>query len=296
MIRTKGEKAFLAASHAVLLLITACVVIPFLLLFMSSITDENELVAHGYSFWPSKFSLEAYRYLIRKGSSIFRAYGLTTAATLIGTAAHLIMGSMLAFALSLRDLPGKKFFSFYVFFTMLFSGGLVPTYLLYTNTLHIKNTFWALVVPYLMLNAIHVLLMRTFFTNSIPSAIYDAAEIDGAGIFTIYTKVVLPLGKPILVTVGLFAALDYWNDWLNGLYFMSDMDMYGIQTLLYRILEDIRTLASRAEGASAFATIQIPSTAIRMAIAFVAIIPIVIIYPFLQKYFQEGIALGAVKG
>ncbi len=296
MIRTKGEKAFLAASHAVLLLITACVVIPFLLLFMSSITDENELVAHGYSFWPSKFSLEAYRYLIRKGSSIFRAYGLTAAATLIGTAAHLIMGSMLAFALSLRDLPGKKFFSFYVFFTMLFSGGLVPTYLLYTNTLHIKNTFWALVVPYLMLNAIHVLLMRTFFTNSIPSAIYDAAEIDGAGIFTIYTKVVLPLGKPILVTVGLFAALDYWNDWLNGLYFMSDMDMYGIQTLLYRILEDIRTLASRAEGASAFATIQIPSTAIRMAIAFVAIIPIVIIYPFLQKYFQEGIALGAVKG
>ena len=263
---------------------------------MSSITDENELVAHGYSFWPSKFSLEAYRYLIRKGSSIFRAYGLTAAATLIGTAAHLIMGSMLAFALSLRDLPGKKFFSFYVFFTMLFSGGLVPTYLLYTNTLHIKNTFWALVVPYLMLNAIHVLLMRTFFTNSIPSAIYDAAEIDGAGIFTIYTKVVLPLGKPILVTVGLFAALDYWNDWLNGLYFMSDMDMYGIQTLLYRILEDIRTLASRAEGASAFATIQIPSTAIRMAIAFVAIIPIVIIYPFLQKYFQEGIALGAVKG
>ena len=296
MIRTKGEKAFLAASHAVLLLMTACVVIPFLLLFMSSITDENELVAHGYSFWPSKFSLEAYRYLIRKGSSIFRAYGLTAAATLIGTAAHLVMGSMLAFALSLRDLPGKKFFSFYVFFTMLFSGGLVPTYLLYTNTLHIKNTFWALVVPYLMLNAIHVLLMRTFFTNSIPSAIYDAAEIDGAGIFTIYTTVVLPLGKPILVTVGLFAALDYWNDWLNGLYFMSDMDMYGIQTLLYRILEDIRTLASRAEGASAFATIQIPSTAIRMAIAFVAIIPIVIIYPFLQKYFQEGIALGAVKG
>ena len=296
MIRTKGEKAFLAASHAVLLLITACVVIPFLLLFMSSITDENELVAHGYSFWPSKFSLEAYRYLIRKGSSIFRAYGLTAAATLIGTAAHLIMGSMLAFALSLRDLPGKKFFSFYVFFTMLFSGGLVPTYLLYTNTLHIKNTFWALVVPYLMLNAIHVLLMRTFFTHSIPSAIYDAAEIVGAGIVTIYTKVVLPLGKPILVTVGLFAALDYWNDWLNGLYFMSDMDMYGIQTLLYRILEDIRTLASRAEGASAFATIQIPSTAIRMAIAFVAIIPIVIIYPFLQKYFQEGIALGAVKG
>ena len=296
MIKTKGEKALIFASHFFLAVTTLCVIVPFILLFMSSITDENELIAHGYSFWPGKFSLEAYHYLIRKGSSIFRAYGLTIAATCVGTIAHLLMGSMLAFCLSMKTLPGRKFWNLYVFFTMLFSGGLVPTYLLYTNTLHIKNTFWALVVPYLMLNAVHVLLMRTFFSNSIPSAIFDAAEIDGAGTFTIYRKIILPLGKPILVTVGLFAALDYWNDWLNGLYFMSDMSMYGIQTFLYRIMEDIRTLASTAQGASSFATIQIPSTAIRMAIAFVAIIPIAVLYPFLQKYFQEGITLGAVKG
>lgn len=138
--------------------------------------------------------------------------------------------------------------------------------------------------------------MRSFFSSSIPDAIYEAAEIDGAGLFTTYTKIVLPLGKPILVTIGLFAGLDYWNDWLNGLYFMSDQKMYGIQTLLYRILEDIRTLASSAMGSAAATSIKIPSVSIRMAIAFVAIIPIIIIYPFLQKYFQEGIALGAVKG
>ncbi|MDY4192554.1 MAG: carbohydrate ABC transporter permease [Oscillospiraceae bacterium] len=296
MLQTKGEKAFQLIAHLVMILETICVILPFVLLIMSSFTDENELVAYGYSFWPNKFSIEAYKYLIKKGGSIFRAYGLTIAATVVGTTIHLMMGSMLAFSLALKNLPGKKFFSFYVFFTMLFSGGLVPTYLTYTNVFHIKNTFFALVVPYLMLSAIHVLLMRSFFSSSIPDAIYEAAEIDGAGLFTTYTKIVLPLGKPILVTIGLFAGLDYWNDWLNGLYFMSDQKMYGIQTLLYRILEDIRTLASSAMGSAAATSIKIPSVSIRMAIAFVAIIPIIIIYPFLQKYFQEGIALGAVKG
>ena len=161
--------------------------------------------------------------------------------------------------------------------------------------LHVKNTFFGLLVPNLMLCAIHVLLMRSYFSTSIPDAIYEAAEIDGAGIFTIYSRIVLPLGKPIIVTISLFAGLDYWNDWLNGLYFISDQKKYGIQTMLFRILEDIRVLASASLG-SAGMNIKIPSVSIRMAIAFVAIIPIIIIYPFLQKYFQDGIALGAVKG
>ena len=200
----------------------------------------------------------------------------------------------MAFSLSLNGLPGKRFFSFYVFFTMLFSGGLVPTYLIYTNVFHIKDTFLALVVPYLMVSAVHVLLMRSYFTNSVPYALYEAAEIDGANLFRIYRSVALPLGKPIIVTIGLFAGLDYWNDWLNGLYFMNDMKKYGIQTYLYRIIEDIRALAANAIGANE--GIKIPSVSIRMAVAFIAILPIIIIYPFLQKYFQEGIALGAVKG
>lgn len=296
MIRTKGERAFQAVAHIVMILMVLCVMAPFILLIISSFTDENELVAHGYSFFPNKLSIEAYKYLIKKGSSIFRAYGLTVAATLVGTTIHLSMGSMLAYCLALKGLPGRKLLSFFVFFTMLFSGGLVPTYLTYTNLFHIKNTFFALVVPYLLLSAINVLLMRSFFVSNIPPALFEAAEIDGAGVLKVYTSVVLPLGKPILVTIGLFAGLDYWNDWLNGLYFMSNPKMYGIQTLLYRILEDIRTLASTSMGSAAAMSIRIPSVSIRMAIAFVAIIPIIIIYPFLQKYFQEGIAMGAVKG
>ncbi len=295
MIRTRGDKTFEAVSHIVMILVTLCVILPFILLVVSSFTEESELVAHGYSFFPKKLSLESYRYLFKKGGSIMRAYGTTILVTLVGTALHVTMGSMLAFALSMKGLPGKRFWSFYVFFTMLFNGGLVPTYLTYTNMLHVKNTFFGLLVPNLMLCAIHVLLMRSYFSTSIPDAIYEAAEIDGAGIFTIYSRIVLPLGKPIIVTISLFAGLDYWNDWLNGLYFISDQKKYGIQTMLFRILEDIRVLASASLG-SAGMNIKIPSVSIRMAIAFVAIIPIIIIYPFLQKYFQDGIALGAVKG
>ncbi len=288
------ERAIQVFYHVVLIIMSLLVILPFVLLFMSSITDENELVAHGYAFWPRVFSTNAYSYLIRRGASIFRAYGYTILTTVVGTTIHLLMGTMLAFVLSLNGLPGKRIFSFYVFFTMLFSGGLVPTYLIYTNIFHIKDTFLALVVPYLLLSAIHVLLLRSYFTNSIPTALYEAAEIDGANLFRIYWSVALPLGKPIVVTIGLFAGLDYWNDWLNGLYFINNAKKYGIQTYLYRILEDIRALAANAIGGNE--GIKIPSVSIRMAIAFISILPIIVIYPFLQKYFQEGIALGAVKG
>lgn len=294
MKRISGETVFQIISHIVLILVAFLIIMPFILLLMSSLTAENELVAHGYAFWPKVFSLEAYEYLVQRGESIFRAYATTIVTTIVGTAIHLLLGTMMAFSLSLNGLPGKRFFSFYVFFTMLFSGGLVPTYLIYTNVFHIKDTFLALVVPYLMVSAVHVLLMRSYFTNSVPYALYEAAEIDGANLFRIYRSVALPLGKPIIVTIGLFAGLDYWNDWLNGLYFMNDMKKYGIQTYLYRIIEDIRALAANAIGANE--GIKIPSVSIRMAIAFIAILPIIIIYPFLQKYFQEGIALGAVKG
>ncbi len=294
MKKSRNVIAYQVFSHVVLIIMAIIVIMPFILLFMSSITDENELVAHGYSFWPRVFSMNAYQYLLNRGETIFRAYGYTILTTIVGTAAHIFMGTMLAFVLSLNGLPGKRFFSFYVFFTMLFSGGLVPTYLIYTNIFHIKDKFFALVIPNLMLSAVHVLLLRSYFTKSIPQALYEAAEIDGASLFRIYRSVVLPLGKPIIVTICLFAGLDYWNDWLNGLYFISTSKKYGIQTYLYRILEDIRALAANAIGGNE--GIKIPSVSIRMAIAFISILPIIILYPFLQKYFQEGIALGAVKG
>ena len=295
MVQSKGRKVYQAVINIVLMLMTLCMVLPLVLLFMSSITEENTLVANGYSFFPAKFSLEAYLYIMQNANTVFRAYGITILVTVIGTAAGLCLCSMIAFPLSLKDLPGRRVISFYVFFTMLFSGGLVPSYIMWTTMFHIKNTLWAYILPNFLLGAFNIILMRTFFTTGIPADLYEAAKIDGASYLTIYKKIVLPLGKPILVTVGLFTGLSYWNDWTNGLYYISKSEMLSIQALLNRMIQDIQALASQSTADSG-SLMQIPQVSIRMAIAFVAILPILIVYPFLQKYFASGIMMGAVKG
>jgi ABC transporter, permease protein len=183
---------------------------------------------------------------------------------------------------------------------MLFNGGLVPTYLMYVNYFHIKNTIWALIIPNLLLSANNVLMIRSYFMTSIPEALYEAAKIDGAGHAKIFFQITFPLGKPILVTMGLFSALAYWNDWTNGLYYLSGnqgQKLYSIQNLLNQMITDIQYLASgKVAGNIGAEVAKLPTTSIRMAIAFIAMLPLFIIYPFLQKYFAEGITLGAVKG
>ena len=295
MIRTKGQTAYQTMINIVLIGVTLITVLPMVLLFMSSITEENTLVVNGYSFFPEKFSLGAYRYILQNASTIFRAYGITILVTVIGTALSLLLTTLMAFPLSLKDLPGRRALNFYVFFTMLFSGGLVPSYIMWTNTFHIKNTLLAYLLPNLLMGAFNIILARTFFTTNIPNDIYEAAKIDGAGYLTIYAKIVLPLSKPILVTIGLFTWLAYWNDWTNGLYYISDSGMLSVQALLNRMIQDIQALSAHSSISSGGA-MQIPQVSIRMAIAFVAIFPILLIYPFLQKYFANGIMLGAVKG
>lgn len=300
MLKSRENMIFQIVAHVVMVLVVICIAAPFILLFMSSITEENTLIRNGYSFFPEKFSLASYQYIFTSGNKIFKAYGMTILVTAIGTIANALMSGMLAYGLSLKNLPFKKFFSFYVFFTMLFNGGLVPTYMLYTETFHIKNTIFALIVPSLMLSAMNVMLIRTYFSGSIPAALYEAAEIDGATHFRIFGSIVLPLGKPILITMGLFSGLAYWNDWTNGLYYLSGTEgqkLYTIQNLLNEMITKIQFLSSSGMGSTMGSEAsKIPSTGVRMAIAFVAMIPILVIYPFLQKYFQEGISLGAVKG
>ncbi|MDU5945538.1 MAG: carbohydrate ABC transporter permease [Paenibacillus macerans] len=289
---------FQTIAHIVMMLVVLISVLPFLLVFMSSITEENSLIVHGYSLFPQKFSLYAYEYIAQKGDKILRAYGITLFITVVGTLVNLLLTALLAYPLSRRDLPGKKFFSFYVIFTMLFNGGLVPTYLMYANTFHIKNTIFALLIPTLLLSAMNVLLMRTYFRTSIPEALIEAAEIDGAGQFNIFFSIIVPLGKPILVTLGLFAALGYWNDWTNGLYYLTGTkgeDLYSIQNFLNKLITDIQYLANAQFSGGGAQAAKMPSVSIRMAIAFVAMIPILVLFPFLQKYFEKGITLGAVK-
>jgi len=288
-------KVYQLVVNFLLLLVTLCMVLPLVLLFLSSITDEKVLVANGYSFIPEKFSLAAYEYIIQQASTIWRAYGITIFVTLAGTAGSLFLASLTAFPISIPELPGRNVISFFVFFTMLFSGGLVPSYIMWTTIFGIRNTIYAYLLPNFLLSAFNIILIRTFFQTNIPGEIYDAAKIDGASYMKIYWKIVLPLGKPILAAVGLFTALTYWNDWTNGLYYISDPKLLSIQTLLNRMVQDIKALTANS-AASSGTLLHIPQVSIRMAIAFVAILPILMIYPFLQKYFASGIMLGAVKG
>jgi putative aldouronate transport system permease protein len=295
MVLSSTGKIYQGVINAVLIVVTLWMVLPLILLFMSSITEENSLIVNGYSFFPKKLSLASYLYIVTNSSSVFNAYGITIFVTVVGTTATLLLTSMVAFPLSLRDLPGRRVISFYIFFTMLFSGGLVPSYIMWTTVFHIKNTIWAYIFPNFLLSAFNVILVRTYFQASIPVDIYNAAKIDGAGYLTIYGKIVLPLGKPILVTISLFSGLGYWNDWTNGLYYISSSRMLSIQALLNRMIQDIQALMANSTADSG-ALMQIPQVSIRMAIAFVAVLPILIAYPFLQKYFESGIMLGAVKG
>ena len=300
MTDSKSSRQFQIGINAVLILVTLMVVLPFLLVFVSSITDENVLIRNGYSFFPEKISFYAYQYIIRQGDKILRAYGVTILATFLGTILNVAMSALMAYPLSVRTLPYRRGITFFIFFTMLFNGGLVPTYLMYVNYFHIKNTLWALVIPNLLLSANNVLMIRSYYMTSIPDALFEAAKIDGAGHLRIFLSLVLPLGKPILVTMGLFSGLAYCNDWTNGLYYLSGnagQKLYSIQNLLNQMITDIQYLASgKVAGNIGAEVAKLPATSIRMAIAFIAMLPLFIIYPFLQKYFAEGITLGAVKG
>ncbi|MGG1553732.1 MULTISPECIES: carbohydrate ABC transporter permease [Paenibacillus] len=294
----KENQGWQWAAHTVMILFSLTCLLPFALLVMSSITDETTILQNGYSFFPKQFSLTAYQYLWEQSSLIFNAYGITFLITIVGTVASLAITSMLAYPLSRRDLPGGTFFAFVLFFTLLFNGGLVPTYLVYTQLLDMKNTLWALIIPGLLMNGFNVLLMRTFFMTTIPVPVLESASIDGATEFKMYYKIVLPLSLPILATVGLFQGLAYWNDWNNGLIYVTDPKLFSLQNVLNRIMSDIQFLASNGDlGASAGAKVaQLPSETFRMAIAVIAVIPILIAYPFFQKYFVKGMTIGAVKG
>ena len=282
-----------------MILVTVMAVLPFVLVFLSSITEENTLVLNGYSFFPEKFSLYAYEYIVMKGKKIFRAYAVTLFVTVVGTSINVMISAMLAYPLSLKDLPGKRIFTFYVVFTLLFNGGLVPTYLMYTSAFNVKNTIFALIVPNLLMHTMNVLLMRTYYSTSIPAELFEASEIDGASQFKIFGSIILPLGKPIAVTMALFSGLSYWNDWTNGLYYLTGYDgekLYSIQNFLNKVVTDIQYLNSSQVGSNSDILAKLPTVSVRMAIAFVAMIPILVLFPFLQKYFSKGNAMGAVKG
>lgn len=291
---TRERKKWSVAGNTVLGLLAMLAVLPFILLIIASLTDENTAITNGYSYFPAKWSLDAYRYLINEGITIVRAYGVTIFVTVAGTVCSIVMTSMLAYMLSKEGLPGKKIFNFLLVFTMLFSGGQVPSYIVYASMLHIKDTMFALLVPNLMMGAFAVILVRNYFTNSIPRELLEAARIDGAKEGKILFKIVIPLAKPIMATIGMMTAMSYWNDWQNGLYYLNDTKFYSIQNILNAINSSVQFLASNSVNGVRFG--DIPSNTVRMAIAVVGILPLILIYPFFQKYFVKGLTIGSVKG
>lgn len=293
----KEKTAWQIGAHIILAIGSLLAILPFVLLIIASFTDNQTALVNGYSFMPEKWSLEAYAYIAREWATIGRAYLVTIIVTVVGTLLSLVITSTFAFAISNEKLPGHGILMFLCIFTMLFNGGLVATYYVYTNVFHIKDTIWALIVPSFLMSPFNVVLMKNYFVNSISPSIIEAAKIDGANVFYIFRKIVIPLSVPILATVGLMTAIAYWNDWTNGLYYLSERNgsqYYTIQLILNKINENVNFLANNSDVA-AHTQVTLPTTTIRMAIAVVGVLPIMVAYPFFQKYFVKGITLGGVK-
>lgn len=295
----KQDMGMRRLSFTVMLILSILALLPFILLVIASFTDSAAVTANGFSFFPEKWSLEAYTYILAEWQTIGQAYLVTIFVTVVGTVLSLVITSMLGYALSCRDLPGQRVIMMMLMVAMLFNGGVVATYIIYTNLLHIKDTIWALIIPNLLMNAFNVILVKNYFSTSISPSLREAAYLDGAGEFKTFIKVVLPLSKPIMATIGLMTAIAYWNDWTNGLYYLSDRygsQYYTIQLLLNRINDNVSYLTTHAaELGMAASSSTLPSATIRMAIAVVGIVPIIIAYPFFQGYFVKGISIGGVK-
>ena len=299
MKRSKEERVFTALSHIVLIAMCVCVLVPLALLIISSFTDNNTLIQNDYSFFPSKLSLENYTYVFESNNKVMNAYlvsiGLTVVGTVFGTALTVQTG----YVISRPGLHGRRVMAFLVFFTLLFNGGLVPTYINYTQTFGIKNTFAALLIPTLLMNGFYVMLVKSYFTANVPEEILEAASIDGAGEFRKYFSIAIPMARPIIATVALFIAIAYWNDWNNGyIYISTRTELYSIQNLLHRMQQNIDFLVQNSSAVSNVRTgnANIPSEGIRMSIAVLGVLPILICYPFIQNNFIKGITLGGVKG
>jgi len=280
--------------NVLLILLSLAAILPFLLILSSSLTDDYVLTRFGYNFFPRAFSAYAYEFVFsRNGAYVLHSAWLTLLVTIIGTSLSLLIAPLLAYPLSRRDFKYARFFTFLVFFTMLFNGGIVPSYIMWSQVFHVKNTIWALIFPGMLFNGFFIILYKNYFATNIHPSLIEAARIDGAGEWQIYFRIVLPLSLPILATIGLMVGLGYWNNWTNGLYYITDQKLFTLQQLLKNIIENIRALADIAGGS--FPVSEIPSNSVRMAMAVIGIVPIMILYPFFQNAFIAGIAIGGVK-
>jgi putative aldouronate transport system permease protein len=267
--------------------------IPFIMLISASFSSEHSILNYGFQLVPREWSLNAYQMLFKWPQDIIRAYGVTIFVTVAGTVSGLFVVSMTAYVISRRDFLYRNKLTFYFYFVTLFNGGLVATYIIMIRYYNLKNSLLSLILPYAV-NVFYLIIMRSFMT-SIPESLGESAKIDGAGDFTIFIRIILPLSKPALATIGLFIALDYWNDWYNAMLYITNYKLYPLQYLLYNMLS-AQDAMSRISSESSINITNMPLQTLKMAMACIATGPILLVYPFVQKYFIKGITVGAVKG
>lgn len=292
--KSKDKLLLEMIGYVALTILALFCIFPFLLVVSSSLTEESKIIENGFQLFPTAFSTEAYKILFEYPAEMLKAYGVTISVTLLGTLFGLFLTSMTAYVLARKDFKWRNKFSFFFFFTTLFSGGLVPWYLLIVNYLELKDTLLVLILPMLM-NVFYIIVMKSFM-SSIPEAIIESAKIDGAGDFQIYVRFILPLSKPALATIGLFIALAYWNDWYNALLFIQKEELMPLQYYLYRMLGNMDGMRKAMMASGAVVNVNLPTESLKMAMTIVATGPILLAYPFIQRYFVQGLTIGAVKG
>ena len=280
---------------AIFAILCALTIFPFLLLVSVSISSAEAVAKFGHQLIPQQISWDAYIFVFENPQTILRAYGVTFIVSLLFMVFGVLLMAMVAYPLSRSKLKGRNVINFYIYFTMLFGGGLIPTYLLVASTLHLNNTLWVYILPH-MISPWYVFMMRTFF-QGIPGEIIESATVDGASEYTIFVKMILPLSKPVLATVALMMFLGKWNDWNTALIYISDANLYSLQYLLQKILRELDMISQMQQaGMGSVDVSKIPGETMRMAMAVVAAGPALVVFPFFQKYFVKGLTVGAVKG
>lgn len=295
-VQTKAEKTINTVIHLIFIVLCGVCLYSFLIIVGSSFQTQKDISLNGFSVIPQHFSLDSYKMILSNPTQLINSYAVTTIVTVIGTICGLWLVSTCGYVLSRKSYRYKSILAFYVFFTMLFNGGIVPSYILITKWLGIKDTILALILP-TMVSAWYIILMKGFF-QAIPDSLIESAKIDGAGELLIFVRIIIPISKPAFATIGLFYVLQYWNDWWLSLMYIDNNKLLQLQYMLMRILKNAEFLNSAAaiqygmikEG------VEIPTQGLRMAMCVLAAGPILVVFPFFQKYFVKGLTVGAVKG
>lgn len=289
------DQAIQVLIYIVVIALCLVILLPCINVVALAFNDGADAARGGIWFWPREFTLDNFKEVFKDGS-IKTAYIITIARTVIGTFLSLMVTTLAGYSLKQKDLPGRTLITVLITFTMLFGGGLIPTYIQYNN-LHLLNSFWVYVVPSLV-SVTYLLMIRTFF-EGIPDSLEESAKLDGCGFFGIYTRIMLPLSKPVIAVVGLYTAVNHWNDWFAGAFYMNDTKMWPVQTVLQNMLT--KAMSAQQEVTSvaqalAHNTASVTSDSLKMAAVVVTTVPILCVYPFVQKYFAKGAMIGAVKG